>query len=220
MDEQRVYGFATRPTFIVYKPQPEPAPLPEPPPQVAEPQQQPPETKDLSAEPQPETPPPPPPPPPEEPTHRPNRSLTADAPDPATLPPLERHRRKCQVCNHPDRESIDSEYLEWFAPWAISQEYKVPVRALQRHFRAMGYIARRRERLENVLDHIMEKASTAKCTGDTVLRAVRVATCLRDGNRWVEPSSNVVFSTQRRPTDMAPEIPAPKIPALGGGASE
>jgi hypothetical protein len=212
MDERRVYGFVTEPDYFLYTPQPKPKPEAEAP-QTATPKPEPQQTNELAPAPQPEALPPDPP---KAPVHRPNRALTAERPeDLSSLPPLERHRRKCQVCNHPDRDSIDSEYLEWFATWAISQEYKVPVRALQRHFRAMGYITRRRERLEGVLDHIMEKASTAKCTGDTVLRAVRVATCLRDGNRWIEPSSNVVFSTQPRPIDVTPEIPAPKTPALG-----
>jgi hypothetical protein len=151
---------------------------------------------------------------------RPGAALTAAAhaeEDLSHLPAAERHRRKCQICNHPDREAIEEEYLDWFAPWRIAKAYDIPVRPLYRHFRAMGLPCRRRENLQGVVDHILQWASEAECTGDTVLRAVRVATCLTPDNKWIEPATNVIFSTRSSP--QAGAIAAASIPCLAPGAN-
>ena len=38
---------------------------------------------------------------------------------------IARHQRKCSVCQHPERESIEKEYLDWRSPQKIARDYGI-----------------------------------------------------------------------------------------------
>jgi len=197
-EEQKVYGFAVpRPVIIIRQqktddppgPADKPAPI---------------ETKDLA-----------PAPSPSDPQHR-----KRPKPEPLALrvpPSAERHSRKCQICNHPDRESIEEDFILWSTPRAISVTHRIPEMALYRHAHAVGLFGLRRESMRLNLDRVLERGPELPVTGDTIIRAVRAQACLTDDNHWVEPTKNVVFSTNppnereapHRPTDLpaGPEEP-------------
>ena len=126
-----------------------------------------------------------------------NRILTENTEDPAKLPDIERHSRKCQVCTHPNREAIEKAFVHWRRPTLISQINKLSGDSLYRHARAFNLFARRRSNVRSLLENIMERGIETEITGDTMLRAIRSYVCLSDDNRWVEPTSNVVFQTNR-----------------------
>jgi hypothetical protein len=109
---------------------------------------------------------------------------------------LERHRRKCQICGHPELEAIEEDYRDWLNPREIARQYNLPPRALYRHFDAVGLASKRRQNLRRVLDRILERGLQAKVTGNTVIAAVRAQCCLTDDNHWVEPAKHVIRSTQ------------------------
>ena len=122
----------------------------------------------------------------------------------AELSALNRHERKCLVCNHPERHAIDDEYLHWRHPHAIHVRFDVPERSINNHASATGLRARRAQDRRSVLELILQKAEGARVTGDTIIRALRAYSCLTDDGRWVEPESRVVFSYQP---------PVPGLPA-------
>jgi hypothetical protein len=107
---------------------------------------------------------------------------------------LERHRRKCCVCNSSELEAIEEEFLHWRDPYYIAKYYEVPERSLHRHAHAMGLYSRRSGQLRFVLDRILEQAGHCTVSADSIIRAVRAYACLTDDNRWVEPATHVVFS--------------------------
>jgi hypothetical protein len=117
----------------------------------------------------------------------------AGAPDP------NRHQRKCEICHHPDREAIEEEFVHWHEPYTISRRYSVSKQSIYRHAHATGLIAHRRENTRSILERILEQAAhpQTRVTGQTVINALRAYTCLTDDGRWVEPPSQVVFSTSR-----------------------
>jgi hypothetical protein len=137
-------------------------------------------------------------------------------PDPAAL---ERHRRKCQVCRHPDREDIEWEYTEWFKPSAIARHYQIDERSLYRHLEAVGLTSRRRANLRGVLENILQRGAEVPITGNTIIRAVKAFCSLTDDNQWQEPAKISTFKVQTEP-NLSPKAPAESSPLLGEGSRQ
>jgi hypothetical protein len=112
---------------------------------------------------------------------------------------LERHERKCLVCHHPERETIDELFVHWHQPFRMACDYDVPLRSIYRHAHATGLLAARRRNLRCVLDHILEDATGIRATSDSIIRAVRAYTCLTDDNKWIEPATRVIVSAAPPP---------------------
>jgi hypothetical protein len=108
----------------------------------------------------------------------------------------QRHSRKCQVCHHPCRDVIEFAFVNWRKPLGISQIYKISGDSLYRHAHALDLYTRRRNNLRSALDNILERGVETPITGETALGAIRAYTCLTEENKWIEPSSNVIFSHQ------------------------
>jgi hypothetical protein len=66
---------------------------------------------------------------------------------PATSISLNHHRRRCNVCRHPDRHSIEEDFLQWRSPQKTVIQYKISDRAsIYRHARALDLFALRERR--------------------------------------------------------------------------
>ena len=119
---------------------------------------------------------------------------------PAAPPPNEsersRHARKCSVCHHPERDTIDDDFIHWMKPHAIAREFDLPERAIRRHARATGLHELRSRKSLHALDLIIENAKTATVTGDTVIRAIRAASCINASGKWEEPPKRVIFTVE------------------------
>jgi len=126
-----------------------------------------------------------------------NRSLTSEPPEALSTGHSSRHARKCSVCHRPDREEIDQAFLHWVRPDAIAREFQFEdPRPIYRHAHATGLYLRRRANVRSALEHIIEKAQSAKVTGDTVIRAIRALSCLSDDGRWSEPPKRTIVTRQ------------------------
>ncbi|MGH9572804.1 MAG: hypothetical protein ACRD40_04650 [Candidatus Acidiferrales bacterium] len=110
---------------------------------------------------------------------------------------LRRHSRKCQVCHHPDRDAIEGAFIMWRRPKGIAEVYRLRGDSLYRHAVAFDLFSRRRNNFRTVLENIMERGVETEISGETILGAVKAYACLDDNNRWIEPTSNVVFSKSR-----------------------
>jgi hypothetical protein len=111
--------------------------------------------------------------------------------------PEERHTRKCQICNHPELEAIEEAYIHWVKPTTICRQYDLSWAALYRHAEVRKLKPLRSQNLRSVLDKILERGVETEITGETVLKAVKYYVCLTDDNKWIEPSTQVVFSTKQ-----------------------
>jgi len=56
---------------------------------------------------------------------------------------LERHSRKCAVCNSPDRGAIEQGLRHWRSPAHLSRAYQLSVDSIYRHARALQFYPRR-----------------------------------------------------------------------------
>jgi hypothetical protein len=108
---------------------------------------------------------------------------------------LERHSRKCKICNHPDREAIEEMFINWHSPQSIHGEFafRRPFdwTAVYRHARAVGLYEKRSKNLRAVFDLILERAAQVNPTAHGIVAVVRAYSCLTDAHQWVEPERRV-----------------------------
>lgn len=114
-------------------------------------------------------------------------------PKPDSPTSLGRHTRKCSVCNHPDREAIEQEFLRWYAPEDIARDHDIRyASAIYRHAHATGLFERRRSTIRLALEPLIEQATGVIATADSVVRAIRTYAQLNDSGQWVNAPSHVV----------------------------
>jgi hypothetical protein len=86
---------------------------------------------------------------------------------------LERHARKCVICNHPERADLEEDFLSWRNAELIHKDYDLPnFRAIYRHARATGLYQRRRGNLSFAAELLIEPVDQAKPSPETILRAI------------------------------------------------
>jgi hypothetical protein len=135
--------------------------------------------------------------------------------DDSALPSIERHSRKCTICRHPERESIDESFLHWRSPATIMHCYAIPSETtIYDHAHAFNLFAQRNRNLQSALANVVEDIDRHRFTGSEMLDAVRALAHLNEDGRWVHPASKseVVYSMQRLPAIVVP-APQPALPA-------
>ncbi len=147
---------------------------------------------------------------------------------------LSYHQRRCKVCNHPDCDAIDEEFLNWRSPAVIAWQYKIRDRAsIYRHAHATGLFTLRRSSYRTALENLIERNEEAEVTASSFISAVRACTCINNDGQWVEPprrtivthidgSSDVSSSTTPVQAAEKPYLTndsGPKIPVAASSAS-
>jgi hypothetical protein len=144
-------------------------------------------------------------------------------------PDLARHRRKCQICHHPDRETIEDLFIHWHSAQAIcdffnpeedpedyyiaedpqdSNEPIITWVAIYRHAYALGLDEIRRRNLSFAFEHIIENAGDITPTSAGVIAAARAyAACINGEGRWSDPPKQVFVTTIVKKEE--PASPAP-----------
>lgn len=111
-------------------------------------------------------------------------------------PSFERHRRKCTVCKHAERDAIEEAFLHWVSPDFITEEFELPDwSTLYRYAHATGLFAQRRRNVRFALENVIERSDEIDVTAAGLVRAVRAYACLTDSGEWVEPASRVIVSS-------------------------
>jgi hypothetical protein len=110
----------------------------------------------------------------------------------ATIPGTqncERHRRKCQLCNHPERKAIEADFADWKRANWIEKRYNLHGKStIYRHARATGLDVHRREILRTRVEEVLEKVDAIETpTVSAILRAVRTLASLNERGQWRKP---------------------------------
>ncbi len=126
------------------------------------------------------------------------------SPDPAAKrrnrPAVARHTRKCNVCQHPEREAIEHGFLCWRSPDALAKEYGIADHSsIYRHVHATGIFARRRANLRMVLEPLLERAESVKVTANAVISAARLYATINDDGQWIKPPTRRVVIVRHEP---------------------
>jgi hypothetical protein len=126
-------------------------------------------------------------------------------PKPDTPYSLSRHDRKCSVCDHPDREAIEEEFLRWYSPEYIARDHDLPrVSAIYRHAHAFGLFERRRRTLRFALEPIIEQADVVQANANTVIRAIRTYARLDDHGNLLDRASSRPPARRRNSREKRP----------------
>jgi hypothetical protein len=111
------------------------------------------------------------------------------------------HRIKCQVCAHPKRDDIEQDFLRWRSPEKLAHDYRIADHSsIYRHVHATGLYARRRKRLRDALENIMEHAGEVQPTASEVIRAIYAHCHINDSGQWIEPPRHVFVQRIVEPT--------------------
>jgi hypothetical protein len=135
------------------------------------------------------------PPPPAE-----NQELEEE--DLSALTSVERQSRKCNICRHPERQSIDDAFLHWRSPKTIMHCFDIPSETtIYDHAHAFNFFALPNRNLQSALANIIEDIDRRDFTGSEMLDAVRALAHLNENGRWIHPTSKseVIYSMQRLP---------------------
>jgi hypothetical protein len=114
------------------------------------------------------------------------------APEKASRAALSRHKRKCTICQHPQREFIEQEFLHWHSIRAIAQGYNLTDRAIYRHAHAFRLHERRSHNLRFSLGHIIDQVDRIPVTPDSIIQAVRISAHLTNDGRWANPPKHLI----------------------------
>ncbi len=106
-----------------------------------------------------------------------------------------RHTRKCAICHHPDRDSIEDDFIHWVRPYTILSEYSIrDHKTLYRHARALGLDFLRRRNLRLTLEPILEAAQHVRITADSVISAARVYSHINEDGQWIDPPRESIIT--------------------------
>lgn len=97
-----------------------------------------------------------------------------------------RHERDCTICNHPEREGIEAEIVNWSTVTKIAKLFRVSRSSLYRHTSALHLLAKRDRNIRGALVRIVEKATTVHVTAASVVQACLVLSKLDDEQRFVD----------------------------------
>jgi hypothetical protein len=105
---------------------------------------------------------------------------------------LGRHERKCEVCNHPDREAIEQEFLRWYAVEDIAIDHDIAnTSSIYRHGHRMIRVA---------LEPLIEQATCVKASASTIISAVRTYARVNSAGEWISARSKAQESRRSRAT--------------------
>lgn len=127
---------------------------------------------------------------------------------------LARHARKCAICNHPDREFIDEDFISWRSETFICRVYSLPSpSSIYRHASATGLLARRRRNLRGVAERILENVNGVTVTANAVIRAMRLFASITEDGQWAEPPKRtIVTHIHTHAASLAPDSAPSKSP--------
>jgi len=107
-------------------------------------------------------------------------------------PSLGRHRRTCSVCRHIKCAEIETDFIAWRSPAAITEEYGLSDRSsTYRHAHALGLFAKRQRNVRAALEHIIERAGEVEVTAASVVAAVQAYSKINSMDQWIDRSETV-----------------------------
>ena len=132
-------------------------------------------------------------------THRRGRNTNSDrklSPDP------DRHRRKCKICRHPQRDEIERDYLQWRTSRDIARSFGITDHTvIFRHAWATGLYQRRQRIIAYALHPLLEQSEDVfiKATPGAIISAVQTYSQINDEGRRIrhKPVTHVYIESPK-----------------------
>lgn len=115
------------------------------------------------------------------------RGATANG-DYKPTPDPDRHRRKCKICNHPHRDEIERDYLQWRTSRDIAHLFSITDHtAIFRHAWATGLYDRRQRIIAYALHPLLEQSEDIfiKATPNSIISAVQTYSQINNEGRRI-----------------------------------
>jgi hypothetical protein len=91
---------------------------------------------------------------------------------------LGRHQAQCAICNHPDREQIEEEWVNWGPTSYTARRYGVSRDGIYRHAHALGLFRKRERNAIRVLEKMIERVDSTEMNCATMLSALKLCLSL------------------------------------------
>lgn len=129
------------------------------------------------------------------------RAKRARAPQPASkrashASHLSHHQRKCAICRHPERETIEEMFVHWHSSSSIHRRFMLSDRStIYDHAHATGLFAKRRRNLRYALEHMIERADECNISSHGIVAAIKAYASLTVSGEWIEPARRVIYTS-------------------------
>ncbi|MGH9728259.1 MAG: hypothetical protein ACRD4V_06670 [Candidatus Acidiferrales bacterium] len=113
---------------------------------------------------------------------------------------LSHHERKCFICRHPERETIEEMFIDWHSPMTIYSRFMLrDRRTIYDHAHALGLFAKRRRNMRCALERIIERADEGDVSPHGIVAAIKAYASLTSSGEWVEPARRVIYTSVSAP---------------------
>ncbi|HEV2617395.1 MAG TPA: hypothetical protein VGU63_12390 [Candidatus Acidoferrales bacterium] len=113
---------------------------------------------------------------------------------------LSHHERKCFICHHPERETIEEMFVHWHSPMTIYSRFMLrDQRTIYDHAHALGLFAKRRRNMRCALERIIERADERDISAHGIVAAIKAYASLTTSGEWVEPARRVIYTSISAP---------------------
>ena len=107
---------------------------------------------------------------------------------------LSRHRRRCVVCTHRQRDDIEQNFLRWRSPEKLARDYGIADHSsIYRHVHATGLYALRQRTIHAALESILERSDRAHASDIDVVRAASAYAHIDHSGQWVDPPTQFIL---------------------------
>lgn len=113
---------------------------------------------------------------------------------------LSHHQRKCAICRHPERDTIEEMFVHWHSSSSIHRRFMLRDRStIYDHAHATGLFAKRRRNLRYALEHMIERADECDISSHGVVAAIKAYASLTASGEWIEPARRVIYTSISSP---------------------
>jgi hypothetical protein len=97
-----------------------------------------------------------------------------------------RHKTRCQICRHPEREAIDQAFIDWSSIVGLARNYGITRDTIYRHAHAVGLFEKRQRNIRRALERLIEQVEDVQANATSVVTAVQTYARINARGEWVE----------------------------------
>jgi len=97
-----------------------------------------------------------------------------------------RHEAQCLVCQHPQREDIEREWIDWGNTSRLAEEHGLSRDGLYRHCHALHLFKKRQRNIRKALERMIEHAESVEVTASAVVSAIQAYAKINANGQWID----------------------------------
>ena len=97
-----------------------------------------------------------------------------------------RHSAQCAFCQHPHREDIEQQWIDWGNTSRLAEEYGLSRDGLYRHCHALHLFKKRQRNIRKALERMIEHAESVEVTASAVVSAIQAYAKINANGQWID----------------------------------